>query len=312
MSEAALFGDDEMSAEESALLEQQQSQDAEDKAAAEAEAAEKKAEEPEPEASEEAEQEPAEEKKEGQRVPLSELMEERRARQQAQRELGEFRERYAKLDGRLEELSERFKAPVEQPPSIDDDPVSHIAWQNRELQKQQSEIGDRLDKRDEEAQKVQQWQNFQSAVAADERAYRTANPDQPFDKALEYLRAGRAQEYQAMGIVDPVQQQQLVAQDEVFVIQQAMSQGKSPSQAAWDLAVARGYKPAEPSQSPAEVNEGARKIENLVKGQKASTSLSSAGGGAEVPLSLEAIAEMSDEEFAKIPESEWRRMMGGE
>jgi len=287
----------EMDESEAKLLEEQAAQEPEDQQVLETEVAEKEQEDPEPAGEPEKEAEPEAAKE----VPLAVMLEERRARQAAQQELNEYREKHGKLEGRLEEIAKKI-APQE--PSFDDDPAAALRHGQEQLAQQTAQHAEQIGEYSKQAEAQQAWHQFQTAVAADEQAFKQGNVH--YDAAADFLRETRRGEYRALGVEDPRAIEQAVQNDAVSIAQGAMRQGKSVAQAVYDLAAARGFKP--PQANGADT--AADKLAQVEKGQAASKSLSQAGGNTEIQLSLEAIANMSDEEFSKIPDSEWRKIMG--
>lgn len=315
------------------LIEEQKAQDEEDKAALAAEEAAQKANqegEDDAKAQQEAEQQASEqeagksqESQEGkddsdkaQAGLLAELKRERAARQQAQSQLAEHSARQDKLQERLEHISQALQ-PQSQAPDIGEHPVEHLAHGQSQTHDRLGKIEERLDKREQETEQVNRWNQFQNFLSTDEQSFKRTNPERDYDAAVDFLRASRDKEYEVMGIYDPATRQQYINQDAVAIAQSAIQAGKSPAEAVWDLASARGFENKPPEggaqqQNGASQQSGADKLSALAKGQGASKSLSSAGGATEIPLTLEALAEMSDDEFNRIPDSAWRQIMGAE
>ena len=297
----------EMDEAETKLLEEQASQDTEDQEAAAQEQQQASEQASEQESEQEAKSEEQEEKKGSHKVPVGALQEERRARQAAQQELTEFREKYGKLEGRLEEIAKRVQ-PQEQAPNFEEDPAAALKYEQERLARQMAEHDEKIGNYNKQTEVQQQWVQFQNQVSADENAFKRENAH--YDAAADYLRETRRAEYRALGAQDPAMIEQWVQSDAVQIAYGAMQQGKSVAQAVWDLASTRGYKPPE-ANGDNSGDEAAQKLAQVEKGQKASKSLSQAGGNTEISLSLEAVASMTDEEFASIPESKWRELMGG-
>jgi hypothetical protein len=301
------------------LIAQQKAQDGADKATLEAEEAERAKSEQgsDAEAQQEAQEEQGEtegqaeeEAPKGQSVPLAELKRERAARQQAQAERDQQRELYQKLEDRLSHISDALKPTPAQAPNYDEDPAAYLKFQQEQTRTELQNIGKRLEDRDQASQHAQQWDAFQRAVARSEETFKQNQP--AYDSALDFLRASRDKEYEAMGVYDPATRQQYIERDAVGIAQQAMQAGKNPAEAVWDLALARGYAAPQQATQQTNTNGAEEKLANVARGQEASRSLSGAGGGnTETPFSLEALASMSDEDFSKIPDSKWREIMGG-
>ena len=64
--------------------------------------------------------------------------------------------------------------------------------------------------------------------------------------------------------------------------------------------------------APAAPSPDKTKLETVQKGQNASQSLGQVPGSApKEGMDINKFLAMSDEDFAKVPEAEWRKMMGG-
>lgn len=224
-------------------------------------------------------------------VPLPALHEERKRRQALEAELKERDEKYARLDERLKLLDEKMRPKEPEIPAYEEDPFEHLRQKLTKEEQERGDITKRLSEF-EEHQKQQQAQALlhQSVVAA-ENEFRNEHPD--YDEAVNHLKSARAKEYNAMGITDPGQIQQMLSQEAVQLAQMALHNNKSPAQMAYDIAVSRGY---------AQKATAEDKLANIEKGQKKSTSLSGTGGGEERVLDIEALANMSDADFAKAME----------
>jgi colicin import membrane protein len=256
----------------------------------------------EPEKEPEQQAEPVEEEKEEKetpRVPLPELQAERKKRQAAEAERDADREKFARLDERLKIINDQMK-PKEEIPAYEDDPFEHLRQREdqtgqtvEDLQKQVEDFGKQT-----EAQRFQQ--ELTQRVVSSEHVFRQDHPD--YDEAVQYLRSGRAREFQAMGMTDQVQIEQALSQEAMQLAQMAVKNGASTAEMAYNIAKSRGYSPK------AQLD----KLANVQKGQEKSASLSNTGGGEERILDIEALAEMDDADFAKAVEgNNWDKMMKG-
>ena len=89
---------------------------------------------------------------------------------------------------------------------------------------------------------------------------------------------------------------QTMLNEEYQLAYEAMQRGKSPAQAAYDIAKAYGW------QKKVEKPPQQEKIETLQKGVKAASSLGS-GGTPTGKVTVDAVASMSDDEFADFMKS---------
>jgi hypothetical protein len=108
--------------------------------------------------------------------------------------------------------------------------------------------------------------------------------------------------------------------NETEIIGNAYASGLNPAQVIYDYAQRHGYRggvvggPVQssaglPPRSGSAMSE-AEKVALAARGQAASKSLSNAGGGSTGTLTLEALAGMSDEEFAEATKGDrWQKLL---
>ena len=240
-----------------------------------------------------------EEKKETPRVPLPELQAERKKRQAAEADAAEQREKFARVDERLNLLSEKLKTPET---SYDEDPGTYLREQGEKTQGSVSQLQDQIKQFTEQGEVHQQQNNLVQAVTSSEMAFRQEHND--YDDAIKHLRAGRDREFQAMGITDSAQREQALTQDAMQLAHIALQNGTSPAEMAYKIAQERGY------QIPAKSTKGDDKLASIEKGQEKSKSLSNAGGSEERIPDAEALANMDDREFDEAMKSgSWDKIM---
>lgn len=252
-------------------------------------------------------QEPEQRQEEGQQaerqpktVPLEALHEargqfkaERAAREQAERT---FAERMAVLEQRLQSLA----APPQAPPSVQDDPVAYFEHRLNQTGQQAQAAIQQAQLLQQQNQQHAQMQALAQQVARDQADFSAKTPD--YSDALAHLRANREQELVAYG-ADPAAASQAVGQELFQMALQARAQGRNPAEIAYQLAKVRGYAP-QAAANPAQ------KLEAERRGVAAARSLGN-GGQASGKLTAEALATMSDSDFKKLSESDWRKAMGG-
>lgn len=242
-------------------------------------------------------------------VPYGALAEERARRKELQRELQSAIEAQQKLQGRLDFLHELAQ---QRGASAADDATG-------------SSSTNLNDTRDLGAQATP---DTTGAVAQAESAFRTdvmrsvrevmqERPD--FLAAYQHARQARVSELSALGFA-PREALQITFENELEIIQNAYANGRNPADVIYDYARRHGYGGAGPSPSP-HVNASrpkshamteAEKVALAARGQAGSKSLSTVGGGSTGALTLEALAGMSDEEFAEATKGDrWQRLLGG-
>lgn len=230
---------------------------------------------------------PTEQAEQPKTVPLAALQEERRARQELAREIAE-------LKARLQPPAEQHAAPT-----VDTDPIAVL----RQTQEQLRAL--------EEARQQEALESrFTSTIATAEAEFMKTAPDYP--DAYRFLAETRDRQLQVMGIADPTARAQTIAQEGRFIAAQAFQAGQNPAERAYELAKAMGYRRTEPEAPKPTAPNPTQTVEQLAKATAAARSLSSAsGGGAPSELTAETIANMSDDEFAKLSPAQFRKAMGG-
>jgi hypothetical protein len=238
---------------------------------------------------------PEAEEKPEKTVPYAAMHEERMMRKEAAQEAADAREKMARMEERFQMIQERMAAPEPEPADFDDDPAEYL---NETLQKTQAELAEvkqRLEGQDEQSEANQRFNNMMGNYKTAVQTYSSETPE--FQDAYNYAFSGRVQEYMAAGY-DEKTSTSIAQQDEVAIVQKAFADGVNPAERIHALAKARGFTAA-PKPAGAE-----EKLAAIEKGQEAAKNL---GGAAPPPeLTLEALADMDDEDFA----ANWDKAMG--
>lgn len=242
-------------------------------------------------------------------VPYGALAEERARRKELQRELQESADTRQRLQERLDALHALARqAGPQATQAASDEGITPAAGAPAMSAAASAEEGGA----------------FRTQVLQSVRTYSAERPD--FLDAYQHARQARVEELTALGYA----QDEAVAitfDNELEVINSAFSAGRNPAQVIYDFAIRRGYRPTggseavpavgrqpsftKPATATAPMSE-AEKIALAARGQAAAKSLSAAGGGATGTLTLEALAGMSDEEFAEATKGErWQRLLRG-
>ncbi len=253
----------------------------------------------------------------GKFVPHAALHKERERRKSTEQELNTYRERMARAEERLAVLNEVLTQPTapqtQTGPAQEEvpDPEKDIFAYVKHLEKKLSGLEQTTQKTAEERQREQSLNQLQSAYAADAQKFMAEKPD--FRDAYGYIANSRARELAALGYSQDQIRQQLTY-EETNIVAQAFQQRRSPSAVLYEQAIARGYTPKQAAAAAQSVNPGQR-LDNVARGQATQKSLSGAGGSAGEGLTIEALASMSDDEFAataaKIGKSKLKAIMGG-
>lgn len=256
---------------------------------------------PEPEAK--AEEKPVKETKV---VPLATLMEERAERKRLSDELASRSQRIEKMEQRFVQMMERFGAPQQtpqqQPLDVENAPIEV-------LKSVQQRLDEREKREKEQAERYQTQQSINAQISARENAFRQATPD--YNDALEHLMGVSEHMYRSMGVQDPAMLSQMVQHDMMNIAVGALKFGGDPAKAAYEIAKRTGFtgkvveKDNQPRGANGQFQKPEEKIEQMEKVQKAGKSLSSGNGEQPPPLTLEALAEMDDDDFDK----NWDKVM---
>ena len=116
-----------------------------------------------------------------------------------------------------------------------------------------------------------------------------------FGEAYDFLTQGRTQQYMEAGY--PADQAAAMVQQEEFsIVEQAQRMGLNPAVMVYNMAQTYGWKPTAKESAKME-----KDLSAIQQGMKQNKSLASAKGkGVDPNVTLEAIAEMSDEDFNKF------------
>ena len=252
-------------------------------------------------------------KKKDSRIPLRKLQESENQRKELEKQLNEFREKWARGEERLGMIAESRQAQEQpkavEPPDPSVDPIGAIEWQ-----KQQTE-----QIRQFQEQQIRQQQE-QAVIASIDNSYKqswgqfASNTPDAMD-AYNHFVTSISTILDLQGI--PQERiNQMVEQEERKIAYQAMQRGINPAEVIYEKSKAMGYQPK--AAAPVE-NETAKKANDDVarrqKAASASKSLSNAGGNrANAMPSMEELANMSEDDFAefrnKVGERQFRKLMG--
>ncbi len=250
---------------------------------------------------------------------------ERQRRKELEAKLAEINEKYTRGDERLRLLNEALavKPVAEQqkpaePPDPEQDIFGYLKWQSEQI----NQLSGKLGETGKVVQETTEEARLKTAYVSD--AQRFASQTQDFGDAYAFLMNGRMAELEASGITDPNERMQVIVNEEKWLVQRALQSGASPAERLYALAAARGYKKADapppvqndppPAAPPA--NGAADKIAAIAKAKPATESLSNVGGGPGADaLTMEALASMSEDEYAairsKISPAKFAQIMAG-
>lgn len=277
--------------------------------------------------------------KNGKFVSHRALHKEREKRKAIAAERDELRVRLARGEERLAILNEAFNAtgdPASQARRADSpqqpvdplneepiDPEKDFYGWAKQVQRQNDALRRQITESTGAIQSRETFRNVTEAYHSDARRFMSQEPN--FEHAYKHLVAGRHRELELMGMRDEKQRNAFIAQEESQLVMQALQTGQSPAEVVYRIAQARGFTPQaaapaarggaqSPQPAPQRRTAAQQKIEQLRNGQNASQSLSNGAGGANEGLTLNSLANMSDEEFARAVDSmskaQLERIMG--
>ena len=236
-------------------------------------------------------------------VPYGALAEERARRKELQRELQSSMDAQQRLQERLDLLHQL----AQQQTAPDTEPNPEAALEAAEPQQEMPSEPPAIAEADGHAEA-----DFRTHVMQSVRDVMRERPD--FLAAYEHARQARVSELCALGYT-PQEALEITFDNELEVIQNAYANGRNPAEVIYDYAQRRGYGGAVSSGAPAvRANLGAmseaERVALAARGQAASKSLSTAGGGSTGALTLEALASMSDEEFTEATKGDrWHKLL---
>lgn len=256
------------------------------------------------------------------------LDEERSRRKKAEREAQELRERQAaelaKANTRFEMLAEAVKAqqppPAPEPeiPAFEADPRGFLEGNFNRFGRGLEAVMKRLEAVEtnsrglsESAQRAQQEANalaeLESWGQQQEAEFARETPD--YKEAVTYLAQAREKELRALGIENPMEIRNAIAHDVRQLAVRAKQMGRQFGETLYRIAEAKGYRREATQDRPPTTNEMALTLrdqvptspaERLLRGQDMATTLGSTGGAPAGEPAAQAIANMTDEEFARL------------
>lgn len=239
-------------------------------------------------------------------IPVEVLQEERRERQALARQIQEREQEFIRVQTRLEALQEALNPKVE-PPKYEEDPIGALKHEIDQTARGYQELQRAEQQRAQQAQAIAHMEQLRAFGKSQAEAYAEKQPD--FWDAYTAMQVIKEAELRAIGHTDDAQIRQWINEYEASIIEKAAKDGVNPAERLYSMAKAYGYAPKQAVKDVAE-----KKLETIAAGQNASKSLGAAGGTAPpAKLTLEALKDMSDEEFERATSNieAWRRLNTG-
>ena len=232
-------------------------------------------------------------------VTLEALKEERirnRERQEAsERRLKEIEDRFVRAQ--QEEIQEQDIYDI---PDPNEDVIGATAAMREEMLRQREAQQEQQNFTAQEQEQQRLTQEIQRQTVSQVMEYKAEHPE--YDDAYNHLRGNRESFYKAMGYT-PADIQQVLAQEEFNVAYQLVGKGRNVAEAVVEMARSAGWKPQA-------AQNGAEKIQRVAEGQKQAKTLSG-GGAPDGELNLKKLNDMSDADFRKLTDDQFRKIMGG-
>lgn len=255
---------------------------------------------------------------------------ERKMRQEIERqlqneraELARQREERARIDERLQLIMQMNRPQPEQNgqpqvPNMEEDPFGYMRY----LENQIAALSQQTQGVDQRFQQQDEYATVKSAFQADANAFTQRQPD--FIDAYRHLMSARDRELTRLGRTNARERANIIAQEELMIVNECLRNGKSAAELVYELAKDRGYSRPEPQQpaqnglAPTQVGQkpsAVAQVAAIQKGAAAAKSLGSAAGGSNQPLTAELLASMSEAEFeavySKMSRDQRREYFGG-
>lgn len=217
------------------------------------------------------------------------------------------------LERRLEAIeAERQKTQEESPPEFVDpleNPDAYRKWAEYQAKQPQQAVQQLQD----QLQQQQQQQMVMADVQKSESEFASKTPD--YQNAISHLHSTRVSELQGMGYAHQEIQAQ-VQRDAQAIYQAAKQIGMNPAEMAYMRAQSLGYKSGgQPGQEADAQPQGgqseADKVQALAKAQDATSGVSNSGAPQEGAPTVAQLAKMTEDEIAKIPDDQFKKIMGG-
>lgn len=237
------------------------------------------------------------------------------ARNADKAELAKEREMRTRIDERLklfnEVIAPQADAKPEKPvrPNPEEDIFGYVKWLEdshaSELAELKGQIGQTAQTVHDTTAETQLRTTYQAS------AQRFAQTNTDFGDAYNHVNKVRDAMLESIGYSDPQQRAQIRMDEERALVDQALRSGKDPAATIYGVAKSLGYVKAAPvaaaaaaipaAATPAAAASAApsvtEEVERIAKAQAASKSLSSGGGAAVGPMTVETLANMTDSEF---------------
>ncbi len=237
--------------------------------------------------------------------------EERERRKEMNKQLQDQQAKVQKLEQTFQRMMEQAQYQQQQAqlqqqqamePSFEEDPLNALRRDQERIKQALQQQHQTVAEQQRMAQMEQNQQNFVNRYHDSAQSYAKEQTD--FKEAYAFLNNQRLTELKDGGFTDQ-EAKQIILEDEMSIVSRAFNDGVNPAERVYKIAKARGYQVVANKVDAA--NTAEQRIAQLEKGVAASKSLGSAGGKSDKgALTLEAVANMDDDEFARV---DWNKLM---
>ena len=214
------------------------------------------------------------------------------------------REERKKLEQRLKELEEAKQVEEAEPEPEWADPILDPEAHRKYEEYQKNRVLDRLEKMEKSQNAQAEQQRNAAQLDAQEKAFAQEHPD--YYDVTQALVQSRGQELAGLGY-GPDQIPQIIAQDIHNLTEAAGLLGMTVPALAYQQAQLRGITAGQKPQQ----TDDAQKVVALAEAQKKTQGFGQSGAPQAGEMTPQMLADMSDEEFAKVPFEQVRKIMGG-
>ena len=230
-------------------------------------------------------------------VPIHALHQARMQEREMKQRLQEQQRVIDELKNQFLQYKNQSNKPV---PSFEEDPLTHIKEKLKgldEIQEQQRQFQALSAKQQEDINRINE---ISSDVTLMEQDFRKVTPD--YDKALSFITEFRKGELADMGITDPRQVNQIIAQNAMSLSMQALQIGKNPAEMVYSIAKRYGYKAEAPTtivdQAQQQLlNQQKSDLQAIEQGQQNASKTLTGAGKNEQDSNIKALLDAEGTEF---------------
>ena len=236
-------------------------------------------------------------------VPLAALIEERERIKEYKRQMKAVEDLRLQVEA-MRQQQQPPQPPQHQIPPFEEDPLTHM----KERLKQVDAVEQTQRMMMQQQVQHNQLNQIRQVIDHTESTFRKEHPD--YDMAINHLTNFRRQELAELGVTNPVQVNQILAQNALGLWQQATVSGKNPPEVAYALAQKYGYKPAQVAVPEAQVQQAQQQVQTqqdkdlqtIAAGQQAAAKTLSGAGKTtnDTEISIQAMLDASPEDFDKM------------